>query len=798
MRVFLSSLLYLLPLISFSLEISVNLGKEENSEFEIIHIRDKKPFSCKKIVKDINTSFYQCYFDKNISYNAKKILKFAILKTQKKEKSFLISIFPKNKAKLIAINSDLAKEKTVANKKTTKARHWQIIVFKQKFPYFQKNQKEGINFPITYDKFLTPFVGALDINKKPIGYDEKKDIKPFKKLQKLYEKRDYEGVIQEAKYIIKKYPDSLFMSEIMLYEMRAIDKFLSLKSGKDFKIKVSYTDLAELAKEWIRKFPSNTNLTEVLMLLSKAYLHTGLKENALYYLNVLTSEHKNDKFTEFAKIYLADIYSESKPKKALKMYQDIYFNTKNVEVASTAADRIAWLLFRLAKYKKAKEYFFKILRANPDFYLKDKEKAYDTAQKLAANNLPEVAAVIADKLIEKIPKKHKKRYIFYEELVKNRAFWYDKAKDTKKAYKYYKEYLENFPLGEFVDFVKERLDLLVLVKPDENATKTLNQYDFIIKNYSDEEVVKKAYFEKAKLLLKLKKYAKVLEMENKLKTIENKKKEVEKIIKKAAFNYAIENLLKNQCQKTENLIEKYSIKIPKSFDKKLFKCYMKLALYQKAYKIFKRHQFDKSLNDKLYWLYEGLSLFNKEGEYRKILDIIKDIESLSNILKIPVKKEVYYTKFQALINLNMYAKAIKEAKEIQKLYPNEFKNLDIFYQIVKKALEKNDNLTALQFAKNIISLQKAKNLYPYSPNIEFIYIDALKKIEKNKEAYKTAQNLLKRIKNPKTKSRALYLAADIALKLQKTKEAKKFFEECIDLNTTSSWKELCKENLSLF
>ncbi len=790
MRVLLSSLL--LPLFCFSLEITVNIAKDSNREFEIIHIKNDTPFQCKKVVKNINSSFIECNLDKNLTYNSSKILKFATFKIDKNK----IFIIPKAKVKLIPIFIKLYEEKTIPPKKAKKANHWQIVAFKE-LPYFQKEKKEGINFPITYDNFLTPFVGALDINKEPISYDEKIDIKPYNKLQKLYKERDYEEVIKEADYIMRKYPNTLFMSEIMLYKMRAMDKFLSLKSGKDFKIKVSYSDLASLAKKWIKRFPSNPNLTEVLMLLSKAYLHSGLKKNALYYLNVLTSEYKHSKFTELAKIYLADIYAESKPKKALRMYKDIYYSTKNIEVASTAADRIAWLLFKLAKYKKAKEYFLKILKANPNFYLEDKIRAYNIAQKLAANNLPEVAAAIADKLIEQIPKKHKKRFNFYEELVKNRAFWYDKAKDTKKAYKYYKEYEEMFPLGEFVDFVKERLDLLVLVKPDQNATKTLKKYDYIIENYQDEDVVKKAYFEKAKLLLKLKRYAHILDMEKELKSVTNKKKEVEKIIKETALNYAIENLLQNRCEKTNALIEKYSLKIPSKYDRELFECYLNLSLYQKAYKIFRKHQFEKSLQNKLQWLYRGLALYKAQNKNEKILEILSDIKSLSSLLKKPVKKEAKYLEFYTLKNLNRYPDMIKKANELEKEYKDDFKNIDIFYQVVKAALNRLDELSVLNFAKKIVNLQNIKKLYPYSPEIEFIYIEALKRAEKNKEALNIAKNLIKRVKNLNDKSRALYLAGELSLKLKKTNQAKNFFKECKDLNTTSSWRELCIDNLSL-
>ncbi len=795
MRVLLSSLL--LTQFLFALEIFSNLAKENGSEFEIIHIKDKTPFKCKKIRKNVDISYYLCKINRDINYTEnKKTLRFSILSLKKNLNSFEIRIFPTHNSKLIAIHTDLTENKTVFDKKIKKAKHWQIIAYKKEPPYLKENDKKGINFPITYENLLRPFVGALDIDKKPITYDNKKDIKPYNVLKKLYDEKEYEEVIKEADYIYEKYPDSLFMSEILLLKMRAIDKFLSLQNSKDFKIKVSYTDLAELAKEWIRRFPSDRNLPEVLMFLSKAYLHTGLKKNALYYLNVLTTEHKNNKFTELGKIYLADTYAESKPKKALKLYKEIYYNTKHIYVASVAADRIAWLLFRLAKYKEAEKYFLKILKANPDFYLEDKVRAYDLAQKLAANNMYKIAAIIAEKLVERIKKK--KKYNFYEELIKNRAYWFDKAKDTKKAYKYYKEYQKMYPFGEFSDFVKERLDLLVLVKPDENATKTLKEYNYIISHYQDPEILHKAYFEKAKLLFRLKRYDEILNMEKKLLKIENKKKEIKKLIKDTALNLSIISLENGKCEKTDYLIEKYKLKLPKRLDEKLFKCYMKLSKYDKAFSIFRRHRFDEDLNSKLKWLYMGAKLYQKTGEDEKVIETYQDIKSLSQILKKPIKRWARDLYFNALYNLKKYEEAIKEALLIEKLYPNDFKNSDIFYKVVRMALEKEDDLTALNFAKRVVNLQNSYNLYPYSPSIDFIYIESLKKAGKNKEAFEFANNLLKRVKNDKEKARVLYLIGELAIKLNKTDKAKEAFKKCSDLNTSSSWKDLCKDNLSLY
>jgi len=100
-----------------------------------------------------------------------------------------------------------------------------------------------------------------------------------------------------------------------------------------------------------------------------------------------------------------------------------------------------------------------------------------------------------------------------------------------------------------------------------------------------------------------------------------------------------------------------------------------------------------------------------------------------------------------------------------------------------------------QYAKKIISLQKRYKSYVLTPGIELDYITALKKLNKYSTALKIAKNLLMRIHKQTLKDRILYEIGDIYMKLKDVKSAKKSFKKCSDLNTTSGWKNLCKESL---
>ena len=788
-------ILFLYCVSLFSLEIVINTAKENNQIFEILHIKDNQPFSCIKIRENIERYYYQCSIQKSIKYKeyVKKSRFFKIF-FKHNQNSFIFKIEPKYNSKLIPVYTDLSKSKEIFSYKKSFYKHWQIAGFKKSLSYLKESKKEGINFPVEYEYLLTPFVGALDTSSKPINYDNKRDIKPYLELKKLFDEKGYESVIKQVDFIRKKEPDSLFKSEILLLKMRAIDKFLSCPDVKKSDMKVSYNDLEKIAKKWIKAYPSDQNLPEVLMLLSKAYLHIGLKKNALYYLNVLTGEYKESKFTQLGKIYLADTFAEARKKKALEIYKEVFFNTKDISVASLAADRIAWLYFDLKKFKDAKEYFDKIIKANPDYYLQDRVNAYNIAQKLAANGLESVAAKIAEKLIKKISKKD----MIYEELFKNRAYWTDRGGDKQKAYKYYKEYLKRYHYGEYSDFVKERLDLLVFDKKDGNITKTLKQYDYIIKNYTkDKDVQDRAVIEKAKLLLELKRYDEVLKMERTLKSIKKREKESADIIKEAAYKNTVLNLKKNSCKKADFLIDKYKVKLKKDQDKKLFQCYMKLGKYQNAYKIFKRNKNSKDLREKEKWLYLGIKILSKLHYFDKAAELCADLKTLQKILKSDRYKELSYLCFNIISKTGSFEEKLSAVKEIEKRFPNSFKNIDPFYEIARSAFAKKSDLIAKQFSKKIIDLQNRYRIYTLTPKIEFIYIDTLKRLNENKKAYKATQNLLNRKIGKKQKARALYILAELALKLDKRREAKSLFRQCSDLNVTSSWQTLCKDNLSL-
>ncbi len=783
----------------FSLEVIVNSAKEEDQKFEILHIKHSSPFKCTKFERNTQEILYECKIKTKISFNEKREkTKFFHIYFLNENNLTTLIIKPKFNSLLIPISTHLYENETISpTKEKIVSNHWQIVSFKKELKYLKKNKDIGINFPITYNKFKTPFIGALDIEGKPITYDKKSEISPYQQLLKYFQNKEYEDVIKEADYYLKKDKSVIFKSEIMLLKIRALDKFLESEEYKKSDLKVTYNDLEKTAKEWLKLFPSDRHIPEVLMFLSKAYLHNGMKKNALYYLNILTSEYKNSRFTELGKIYFADTYAESKPKKALKEYKKILFSTKDIFVASTAADRIANIYMKLKNLKKAKEYFKKILSSNPNFYLKNLDSAYNLAHKLAANGLEEIGAIIADKIIKNTKNRKKKRDPFFEELLKDRAYWFDKAGEKEKAYEYYKEYLKKYPYGKYMEFVKERLDLLIFDMPDKNATKTLQQYDHIIKKYKkDKEVINRALLEKAKLLLKIGKYEEVLQMKPLLKGIKNKEKEIKEILKKAAYQKAIKNIENKKCIDAISLIKEYDLKI-KSNDKKLFECYFQTADYKNALKIFKKHRREEDLNKKIEWLYMGAKLFYKTGEYEKVLEICEDFEKLKKLTKMDIK-EMPYLCFEAMAKKRLYEKMINFSKKIEQNYPNNFKNIEIFYKIVKEALLKKDDMVVLKFAKKIMKLQESFKIYTLSPKIEFIYIEALKRVGKNKEALKEINTLLQKIKDPKKRARALFLAGELSVKIENLKEAKKFFKECSEVNTTSPWKNLCKENLSLY
>lgn len=794
---FLITLLFLsAPL--FALTIVLNSGKENKINYAILHLKDTQPFTCEMIPDALEKKRYLCKAKQSFGKTIEtKKMKLAELSFYEKEGMFYMAIEPKVDSKLIPVEDTLYASKNIFSKAKAEAyAHWMILL--QEAPLYEtQNTHEGLNFPLVFEKYQKPYIGALDLNGAPISYAQSKDIGLYLDIKRNYEKENYENTVESSKRVLSTYPNSIFRNEIELYVMRAMDKLLSKEGDEKQTLAFEHEDIVFIAKNWAKEFTSDDNLPEVLMLMVKSYIKIGAKADVNYFMDILISEHAQSPYTKKAILLFADSLLNKKEKeKAMKLYLDVLYSVKDIDIASEAAIRLSDYQMDAGKMNEAKEYLHKVLNVNAEYLLKDKEATYKLAKRLYDHKLYDLAAILSDQLLEHTPKTDEHK----EALLKENGDWQAKAGNVEKAYQKYEEYLATYKNGgEYVEEVKERLDELFFKRNESNETRLANYYDKLIDTYSN-GIGDKALLEKAKLRYKQGAFEEVLTLEKQLiKLPESADDKPEEIIYAAAYGLALQELNTSNCQKVVSLVETYKLHIKESAqESKLFHCFMQQARYDRAEEISALHVKDTKLEERFAWSERHVNALFKLGTYQEVITLGKDLHVMASSLKRKIAMETLQDLFYAAIRLKQNEQAMSVLTKIEEQYPQTFSTVELYNEIVKIANDSKNDLLVVSSAQKILALQQHFKSHLLSPQIEFNYIEALKRLGRDKEALEVSQSLSTLPLEPREKIRALYNAGELSLKLKENEKAKSYFSECTDINETSSWKNICMENLKLF
>jgi len=782
----------------FALEIVLNSGKESKVNYAILHIIDAKPFSCQTIPDALDKKHYICQISRPINKPIEsKKMKLAELDFYEKEGIFYITVDPKVDSKLIPVEESLYLNSEILTKPKEKLySHWTILL-QEKPLYEEKNARDGLDFSIEYPKYQKPYIGALDLNGAPISYAQSKDIQLYLDVKQEYESGYYDSVVKDVKRILTLFPNSIFRSELDLYHMRAMDKILSTK-GEDKADTLGFNDndIVNVGKRWTKEFASDENIPEVLMLMTKAYIKIGSKSDANYFIDILVSEHSDSPFTKRAILLYADnLFLKKEKDKAMKLYLDVLYSAKDLDIASEAAIRLSDHQMDAGKMKEAKEYLLKVLNVNAQFLLKDKEASYKLARRLFEHRLYDLAAKITDLLLENTPKKSENR----ELLLKESGDWHAKANDVEVAHARYQEYLSDYKnSGSYVQEVNESLDELFFKLNENNETKLANYYDKLIENYSN-EIGQKALLEKAKLLLKQQRFEEVLALQKELSRVPDRFDiKPEELIYEAAKLLALQKLQKDECQNVVSMIEEYKLQITEpEHEEKMFQCFMRVSRFERAREISSGHLKDSSLESRYKWAQKEVQALFMMGKYKEALAFKEDLKTLSFSLREKIGLETIRTLFFSLVKLKNSEGAVSLAESIKILYPDESSNLDIYYEIIKLAADAKNDLLLITYAQATMDMQKRFKSNALTPAVEFSYLDALKRLGRDEEALKIAESLIPVSLGNKDKIRLFYHAGELSLKLKESAKAKEYFTKCVEINDNSSWKSICQENLDL-
>jgi len=741
-----------LPL--FGLEIIVNNA----NNYSVMTITNNNNFMCKQ--KDKKT--YICKFKrlpstpvfstKSVDFNLQPFFD---------KNSFYLKIEVKNKSIIRAFTKNLYEDYNKRLKKLNNAKKWVIISYKNKLPLIYKKPIKGLAFPLEID--VKPFVGAIDANGNPVNYDSQTaDVIEYFSILRQYKKGNLE--IDRVSDFLNSYPKSLFVPDVAYLKIKLLDQ-----QGKS-------DSVIKLANEWVKKYAFNEHLPEVILILAKNYANSADMESATYMYERLFTEYQGTKYAYEGMIYLADqLYSAGDNKRAFELYKKAFANTKDLEVASLAAFRLAQRYMSEGKIKESVKYYSKLYESNKEFLLKNINQAYKLINDLADNKEYELAIKIGKDILKKIDSQND----LYEPLMYRLANWNYEIKNYVEAMKYINSYLNKFPYGDFADQMKDLKSKITFQIPDNNKTLMLQRYNEIIKKYKDSKLAKKALIKKLNLLYKLKKYKQILDL--KLTNSDVNKS----IIMNSAKFIVLKDLNTSKCNEAIKIYKEFNVSLNKKYDESLFNCAYKGRSFDLASQIPNKYLISKNDKIVLKWLINKSKVYEAQHQYKELALIIDDI---CNIKKTHCYK-YRYKQFFAYYNLNQPKEFLAIAAKF--LNNNNIKNIDVFMKVVLYAQKTDNSLMIYTYSKKILELEKKYNSFIQSPQIDFIFVESAKKLNKKDEAIKTLKNIIKLNIDEDNKAKAYYMLSSMTGK-------KIYLQKCIKLKNSKTWMPLCKQALEVF
>ena len=779
-------LLTFISLHAFALEISINSAKNNFTKYSTLQISDKSPFVCQAIADDLaRTKEVICAFSKKPTQAIPQLQNdfFKVNSFQKKD-TFFVSIKPFYKIKLIADIFDLSEDDTVFSADVKIANRWTIVGYKEKFPLIKEEQKPEIalNFPFFLDKDKLPYVGSLDLAGNPVRIKKVEDVTEYLKIKKYFAKKRYDDALDMIDEVLATYPHTLFKSELIYYKIKISDKM------KD------YDNVIALAKEFLREYSSDENVPEVLALMAKAYAKIGQNTDADYFFDRLFSEHKGTVYAQWGYIYKGEMLEDSGGnREAIKYYKKALYETQDLEVAAAAAYHLTKILLQHSP-KKAAKYAMKIISAKADFFMQNLQESMKIMNQFADAGEYKSAAAIADALLQAMGP----TYDEYEELLKDKALWLAKTKDKQAALAALNSYIKKFPDGDYIDVVQTAKDGLFFENDDKNASAKLAEYNKLIEEYAGDIIADKALYEKAKLLLKEKRYADVLALQDKLKDLDEEKfSDVTDIIKKAAIGLMEVSLKKKNCKNVLVVANDYNISLSDSWDDGIYACSMKGGDFRLSKTVASKHLKSQNIDERKKWLYRYIKIDFETGNYSEVVDAAKDLIALIDNPKTSPYKDVYRYLFDAYERLEQKENMIKAMAKIEEIFGLNYKDIDRYVAMVALGDDRKDDNMIIKYGSKVMKIQERSHSHAQSPYIEFALYGAYM----NKNDYNNALTIIRSLDTVKLskndRARQKYLLGMVLSKLWRDAAAQKAYKEAIKADPNSAWAKLAQSALAI-
>ncbi|RUM44953.1 MAG: hypothetical protein DSY46_04230 [Hydrogenimonas sp.] len=765
---------------------------ENHKPYVILHIRDTEPFHCESQFDEKGEPVaYMCQFEAPpLNRLAPISTDFFTIDCKEKKDRFTCFITSKKRSFIHPLPPPIYQNSTISTEPAKVSKHWIIVGYESKEPpYLDKPQSfhDVLRFPINFQAYKIPTIGAVDINGEPVFVKKNRDIERFLVIKEAFELGKYRKTYELASDALESYPQSIFTSDFLRYKIKALVEE-DLKEHTD--------EIVKLSKEFIRRFTSDENLPEVLLHLARVYTTLGFYNDADYYFKRLVDEHKNSKFADLGEIYWGDRYHlAGDDNRAVEHYLNAYYHAKDVDTASLAAYKIALRSFEHHKLDEAIAFLKKIWDKNRLFLLKNPDDAHKLARKLAAKKVYDFAIDINRALLDSMEQMDDR----YETLLYEIAKWYEAKGDLQSAIAWYKKYLDAFAFGQYSDHIKQHLDALFVESNEANATEALRQYDRLIREYEGSAIADKALVAKISILLKQKRYDEILALVDQIQAIKDSeaKKRAETMFQEAVNTLFDDAAHEQVCKIGIVMVEKYGVNVAPKHESYLYDCYVKYARYEEALRLAQNHLSDKKVSDRLTWLCRTVAMLTALERYKEAYDALKDFKALAGKKQAKVCPNLPLNEVKIDYALGKYASVITTIHELSKVRNDDMRMADLYRLGYDAARKSGDQLQQIWMLKTLVALQNSKASHPYSPWAEFELIRLYKLKKAYEKALQVAEAMEKLELKGEERARWFYEKGVLYEWLGKKERAEKIFESCSDLKEGGAWQKLCKEALSL-
>ena len=773
----------LLTLNLFALEVSIAGAKEDFQNYSTLHLTDDTAFLCQNIKNDFDiVTKIVCAFNKKPSAKIKNLQNsFFKIENQIKNKTFFLIITPFKKLKLYPMIFDMTKDNTIYNANVKLSRHWMIIGYKEKLPYIKEEviSDTTINFPFQLNKSNLPFVGGIDIKGNPVHIKKIGDVTEYIKIKKLYSEKKYDKCLELTKEVMRDYPNSLFNAELIYYMIR-----VNAKLGE-------HDNVIALSKGFLREYSSDENVPEILALVAKSYSEIGLSTDADYFFDRLFSEHEKSEYAKWGYIYIGEMFEkDGLASKALSFYKKALKETADIEIAATAAYKLAYYkIFNDTDKIEASKYIMKIVKAKPEYFMNNLQLSMDMMYMFSDAGEYETAAAIAKSIVDETTKQHDE----YEGLLKDRGIWLSKTEDKKKALSALEDYIQQFPYGIFEESVAIAKDELFFDTNDGNFSVKLKEYNSLIEEYSNDTIGNRAVYEKAKLLLKNKMYKDVLEIKESVLELDAEFfEDKENLIVDSAIGAMKIALKKRECQEVLNISNDYNISLSNEWDDGVYECSMMGGNYELSKKIASRNLKSDDIEIRKQWLYRYIKVDFATGNYSSVVDASKELIVLIQDSKEMYYKDVYRILFDTYQRLEKEDMLLPQIVEIQDIFGSDYRDIERYISVMTMGDNIKDDNIVIKYGEEVVKIQNSSSSFAQSPFVEFTLYQAYL----NKEELGKALNIIESLNTveleKQIRARQKYLLGTILSKLWRGVEAQKAYQEAIDADANSAWAKLAK------